>query len=166
VRLPYTKGLHSDVILPPQGTDPGAATPEILAELNRQLFENKAKGTEVMVQLPTLDTQAKGVDAMDLIPALKALGVTDIFDLNADLSGISQTDALAVSQVVQQSVLKVDRHGTRAAAVTQIAAVEASAPLDPTQPIVFTVDRPYLFTISHSATEWLLFYAAITDPRH
>lgn len=158
VRLPYSEGLHADILLPPEGTDPASITPELKTELSAQL--DAAKQARVVLNMPSLDIEGA---TLDLKPALETAGLGDLF-LGPDLSGISDRD-LVLDQAMQQTILTVDEAGTIAAAVTELAAGVTSAPV-PVEEIRFEVDRPYLFSISHTNTSWPLFVAAIRDPRH
>ncbi|MBK8460266.1 MAG: serpin family protein [Micropruina sp.] len=157
VRLPYVTALHADVLLPPQGTDPAQATPELLAEVSAAL--DAAAPELIDLTLPTLDI---GPDTLKLLDALPAIGAPVLCADAPDLSGMGPGD-LCVLQAVQQSVLKVDEEGTVAAAVTEIGVGETAAPQPEHQ---LHVDRPFLLTISHTETAWPLFLAAIRDPRH
>jgi len=157
VRLPYVEALHADVLLPPQGTDPARATPELLAEVSAAL--DAATPTLVDLTLPTLDL---GPDTLDLLDVLPAIGAPVQCADTPDLSGMGPGD-LCVLQAVQQAVLRVDEEGTVAAAVTEIGVGETAAPA-PDHQLHF--DRPFLLTISHTETAWPLFLAAIRDPRH
>lgn len=157
VRLPYVAALHSDVLLPPEGADPADATPDLLAAVSQAL--DAAAAQSVMITLPTLDI---GPETLDLLEILPALGAPVLCQDAPDLSGMGPGD-LCVLQAAQQAVLQVDEAGTVAAAVTEIAVGETSAPM-PDQELAF--DRPYLFTITHTETDWPLFLAAVRDPRH
>ncbi len=154
VRLPYTEAFHADVVLPPDGVDPAAVTPEVSAAVREAL--DTALPRTVDLTLPTLDVDT---DPLDLLPAFDAAGLE-----LSDLSGISDQD-LALSQAWQQAVLKVDEEGTVAAAVTELMMTESAA-VPPDDVVELRVDRPYVFAVSHTDTGWPLFTAAIRDPRH
>ncbi len=163
-RMPYVgRSLHADLVLPPAGTDPAAATPELLAALSAALDD--AEPQQVLLQLPTLDVSG---EPLDLRPAMYALGVGSVLDPGtADLTGMGADDGgqpLFIAQAMQQAVLQVDEEGTRAAAVTEMGAEAGSAPLDP--PVELFLDRPFLMQIAHTETSWPLFVAAVRDPRH
>ncbi len=157
VRLPYVEALHSDVLLPPEGTDPADASPELLAKASLAL--DGAEPALVHLTLPTLDL---GPDTVDLMGILPAIGAPVLCEDGPDLSGIGPGE-LCVLQAAQQAVLRVDEAGTVAAAVTEVGVGETSAPVVQ-QELAF--DRPYLFTVSHTSTAWPLFLAAVRDPRH
>ena len=93
------------------------------------------------------------------------LGIANLLcDGAPDLSGIALTPGdLCVDQAMQQAVLKVHEEGTVAAAVTELGVRETSMPI---VELEMFFDRPFLFTVMHSDTDWPLFMAAIRDPRH
>ena len=157
VRLPYVEALHADLVLPPEGTDPAQATPELGAEVSAAL--DAAAPALIDLTLPTLDI---GPDALGLLDVLPAIGAPVLCADAPDLSGMGPGD-LCVLQAVQQAVLQVDEDGTVAAAVTEIGVGETAAPQPDHQ---VHLDRPFLLTISHTETAWPLFLAAIRDPRH
>lgn len=160
-RLPYLGGLHADVILPPAGADPSEVSGAVLAELDAAL--DAATPETVNLAMPIVDTATE----VPLLDAFASLGIASATcdDPAVDLSGIALAPGdLCVAQAAQQAVLKIDEEGTVAAAVTEIGTAMTSAP--PEQARELTLDRPYLFTVSHTDTDWMLFAAAIRDPRN
>lgn len=160
VRLPYRGGtLHADLVLPPAGTDPATASPELLAGLDAAL----AAATPELVELtlPTVDVKAR---TLDLLDTLRAAGAGSVLcDSPAtDLTGVGP-EGLCVGQAMQQAVLAIDEEGTVAAAVTEIG-MEATSAQEPQ--LRLDLDRPFLVQIGHTETGWPLFLAAIRDPRH
>ena len=153
VRLPYTGGrLHADVILPPVGTAPTDITPELLADLQQALDQERS--TLLTLRMPVVDTESK----LDLLPYLAEHAPSS---LGGGFGGITD-EALFISEAAQQAVLAIDEEGTIAAAVTEIAFM-FSGPAQP--PIEPTIDRPYLVRIADNTTGWPLFLAHIADPR-
>ncbi|MGI5190160.1 serpin family protein [Promicromonospora sp. CA-289599] len=159
VRLPYVDAFHADVLLPPAGTDPAEIMPETLDTLQEALGAEGPRLVELA--MPTLELEPP---ILDLGPALEEAGLAGLYD-GADLSGISTTEPLEVSQVLQQAYLSLDEAGTVAAAVTEIAMeVSGAAPTDPA--VTMHVDRPYLLRIAHTETKLPLFLAAVRSPQH
>jgi serine protease inhibitor len=159
VRLPYADAFHADVLLPPSGTDPAEVTSETLGALTAAL--DAAGPRLVELAMPTLELEPP---PLDLAPALDEAGLGGLYD-GPDLSGISTTEPLEVSQVVQQAYLSLDEDGTVAAAVTEAEmATSGMAPGD--APVRMTVDRPYLLRIAHTGTGLPLFLAAVRSPQH
>ncbi|HZE66272.1 MAG TPA: serpin family protein [Sporichthyaceae bacterium] len=155
VQLPYFGGrLAMRVVLPTGATTPAdLMTPAVLAAAGRTL------PAYVNVTMPKWDFRSD----LDLIPLLKTLGITDVFG-PADLSGITTAEALYVDQALHKANITVDELGTTAAAVTAITARAVSAVAGPTPPIIFTVDRPFVFEIVDTKTGALLFIGSVANP--
>lgn len=101
----------------------------------------------------------------DLIDPLRAMGVIALFEApprpgSADLGGIADDD-LYVSTAIQKATIDVDENGTEAAAATAvIGGTWGAGP----QPAALTIDRPFLYTISHMPTAEILFLGRVLDP--
>lgn len=152
VDLPYTGDASMTVIVPDSGRFSQferALDPATLARIIESLAPS-----DVTLALPKVQLK----DTIDLIPALKALGMTDAFG-NADFSGITGKPDLLISQVVHQATVTVDEKGTEAAAATGIAFTDSAV-----RPAYLTVDRPYLFLIRDGRTGAILFWGRVTDP--
>ena len=84
---------------------------------------------------------------LDLMEALKAMGVTDLPDFDrADLTGLTDLDAF-LSDAKQLARVKVDEEGVEAAAVTMMMINLECLPPEPTEVCVMDLDRPFLFLI-------------------
>ncbi|MFL6115161.1 MAG: serpin family protein [Catenulispora sp.] len=159
--LPYQKEhMAMGVLLPAAGTFDTfrkSLTADQLATMTGSLSD-----TKVDLELPkfTFDTD------LELTKALKSLGMTSIFDpAAADLSGIpAKPEKLTVSTVVQKTHVAVDEEGTTAAAASGVA-VGTAARVDPGQPAVMHVDRPFLFLIRDTVSGQILFLGQVTDPQ-
>lgn len=91
---------------------------------------------------------------------LAELGMPAAFGPGADFRPMSPA-APPLSRVVQKTYVRVDEHGTEAAAVSGGAmATSARVPQ-----LVFRVDKPFAFSISDQQTGTILFLGAVTDPR-
>jgi serpin B len=81
----------------------------------------------------------------------------------ADFSAMTADERLFVKAVLHEAFVAVDEEGTEAAAATAVVAVRASATIRPA-PVVFTVDRPFLFIVHDVATATPLFVGRVSDP--
>jgi serpin B len=156
IRLPYANGEASMlVVLPAPGafaafesTLDVARLSSIVAAMHRE---------KVAVTLPKLDIAP---DALDLVPRLRALGMTSVFDAGrADLSGMTKTTPLYVHAVRQKTFLHVDEKGTEAAAATASSGELISGPTK-----ALHADHPFFFVIRDEATGTLLFVGRVVDP--
>lgn len=97
--------------------------------------------------------------AFDLVPMLKALGVTSAFREDAALDGIT-ADAY-VSAVKQETHIGIDEKGVEAAAFTRID-VAGAGMVEPPR-VAFTLERPFLFAVT-AAGGALLFVGIVSNP--
>ncbi|XP_053596780.1 leukocyte elastase inhibitor-like isoform X1 [Microplitis demolitor] len=121
---------------------------------NINFAELEGSKSEVALHLPKFKIESK----LDLKPILRNMGITEIFDDTADLSGIMENTELKVSKVIQKAFIEVNEEGSEAAAVTGMGFVFMSMPPQ------FTVDRPFLCSIVKKSTGTQLFNARVIDP--
>lgn len=163
VSLYLRDGSHMWLILPEEGYTPvdllesGHALDMVLSDTSD--YENQ-RYAWVKLSVPKFDIASE----TDLIPALQALGVTDLFDPDtADLSAIIPTsdDTPYVSQAEHAARVSIDEKGVTAAAYTVIL-TDASA-ADVEDEIEFTLDRPFLFIIE-SRDNIPIFSGIVNEP--
>jgi len=92
---------------------------------------------------------------------LTEMGMADMFGDRADLSGISEGQKLAVSEVVHKATLDVDEAGATAAAATGIGITLLSFRHVP----VLKFNRPFMVVITERDTENILFMGKIINPK-
>ncbi len=101
---------------------------------------------------------------MELSPALKAMGITDVFDLNAsDFSPMTDdVDEVFLSKVRHAARAAIDEEGVTAAAYTVMMMCGAAAP--PDEEVDFILNRPFIFAIT--GTDGLpLFVGIVHQPQ-
>ncbi|XP_077344162.1 serpin I2 isoform X2 [Lithobates pipiens] len=133
-----------------------------IEDLEKKLTEPLLRGwntkmTEEMVEISL--PRFKIEQEVDLKPALLNLKVTNMFDQNCDLSGITDTSNLHISKVVQKVSIEVNEAGSEAAAATGIHVVGMSLANHR-----FVADRPFLFFIRHNTSGSILFMGKVTNP--
>ncbi|KAM9163460.1 uncharacterized protein ACDP82_001228 [Pangshura tecta] len=155
--LPYVDNETSMIILLPDKIQDNSTG---LEQLERELTYEKLTEwihpemmdySEVEVFLPRFKLE----QAYDLKPVLKSMGMADAFDSNkVDLSGMSASNDLVLSDVVHKSFVEVNEEGTEAAAATAVMINMRCALIVPQ----FTADHPFLFVIRHNKSGNILFY--------
>ena len=172
VELPYRGGEISMVVLLPKRSQGIESVEDILAA---QLLEgwlaalSASAPVEVDLKLPKLKVEKR----YELKEALTlGLGMGLSFSNNADFTGMidpgRQPDGrgVKIGDVVHQTFLKVDEAGTEAVAATAIDGIQVtSAPSDPTPPVLFHADHPFLFLLKNNKTGAILFLGRMVDPR-
>ena len=148
VRLPYGNGaFQMTVILPQKGKVIQDAVSVLDAHGWSEITGRWSK-REVDVWLPKFETKFH----IDLNQLLSEMGMPTAFDeLKADFRAMS-AQALFLSQVMQDAVIRVDEKGTEAAAVST-GIMATSIP----QYSMFHADHPFLYLITESSTDAILF---------
>ncbi|KAM7391321.1 hypothetical protein PAMP_022021 [Pampus punctatissimus] len=93
----------------------------------------------------------------DLIDNLKEMGLTDLFQVNGDFTGLT-SEKVAMNWLKHQGTITVNEEGTEAAALTQVGFMPLSSQ------IRFTVDHPFLFLIYEHRTNCLVFMGRVVNP--
>ena len=163
VRIPYRQRMFSMTVLLPKEEDSLDAmnalerslSPELVAEIDRDIQKRL-----VELALPKFKIESD----FELRSALRALGVKSAFEPNAaDFSGINGKHNLYIGTAVHKAFIDVDENGTEAAAAIAAAMTRTSMPLEST-PLVFSVDRPFVFFIRDEVAGAILFLGRVDDP--
>lgn len=117
------------------------------------------KTVTVHLSMPKFDVSS----TMDLREDLQALGITDVFDSQASDFSPMTTDmeGIYVSQARHDVRLSVDEQGVTGAAAVILGLEGAGGP--PEEEVYFTLDRPFLFTLT-SADGLPLFAGTVQQP--
>lgn len=157
VTIPYVGGgLAMTIVLPEAGAFDTIR--KTLATVLPMAVHGRADGKVTLTMPPfSIDTRAQ------LAEALEALGVRELFGAGADLSGIAgQPGDLRINSVTHQSIVKVDQHGTEAAAATGVGMEPGAVPSQ--LPKKIDVDRAFFFAIHDTRTGAPLFLGQVADP--
>jgi len=155
---PKTRSLSMLVILPNEGK----SIDDIESELSSETLSNWLDNTtnrKVSLHMPRFEIESTN----SLSKVLKELGMHDAFSGQADFSGISKNNPIAISDVIQKTYIKVDETGTEAAAVTGIFMRGTS--VGP-RPVTFKANRPFLLMIIDKASQAVLFTGRVTNPKN
>ena len=120
----------------------------------------ESKYMTIDLSVPKFDVSAD----TDLSGALRALGVTDVFDAGkADFSPLTdKADGIIfLSQAKHAARVTIDEEGVVAAAYTVMVACGAAMP--PDERVAFTLDRPFLFAVTGESGE-ILFAGIVNTP--
>ncbi len=161
VARPYKGGAYSFVgLLPEEGGNVYDFAASLTGEAWVSMWQSRTRET-VYTRIPEFTYDS----SMALLPALEQMGMTDLFDgTKADLSGIGSSAAgnLYCGGVYQKTYIEVNRHGTKAAAITwAVNRVETAAV--PMEPKYVYLDRPFVYAIVDNATGLPLFLGVVTD---
>lgn len=160
VARPYKGRAYSFVgLLPEEGTDVYEFAAGLTGETWVAMWRGRT-GETVHTRIPEF-TYASD---MTLTPVLQEMGMTRLFEgMAADLSGIAGDPGdLYCSGVFQKTFIEVNRHGTKAAAVTWGQNECTSAA--PVEARYVYLDRPFVYAIVDNATGLPLFVGVMTEP--
>lgn len=152
---PYAGGRYSLAAILPNGSLDDYVQ-KLDGDALRALIDG-ASDDPVQAVLPQLELKSD----CELADALRALGINDLFDDSADLSGINGKQDLSVGRVLHSAVLRVDEKGTEAAAST-VEEIEMMG-LRETNSVV--LDHPFLLVIWDNQTQLPVFLAAVNSVR-
>ena len=139
----YEDGETQLVILPMKG---GVYMAFVLGSTDGLAGKISSAGSEkVAVKIPKMDLETD-FSAGELVDFLKECGVSLAFDKDlADFSAMIDHQVF-VKDIIQKTRIKLDEEGVEAAAVTAIMVNDTAMPA-PTEPKIFTADRPFSFYI-------------------
>lgn len=161
LELPYGKPRQlSMVVLLPKNKDGLAQLEKKLTSENLQTWLTGLRKQEVRVFLPRF----KLTSQFQLRSVLESMGMTLAFSNQADFSGISSEEELAISAVIHKAFVDVNEQGTEAAAATGIVFAPTAAPIRQ-EPVVFRADHPFVFLIQDNRTGGVLFLGRLMNPK-
>ncbi len=95
-------------------------------------------------------------------PTLQRLGLRSLFDSEADLSGITDQEPFFIGDIMQKAKFIVNEEGAEAAAATMDMAVGSTfdGPKK-TEPTELIIDRPFMYILTDTRTNTILFVGEI-----
>jgi len=160
IELPYKGGAISMFVLLP---DTGAFE-DFEFSLDAALVDRivtQVRTRELVLSMPKFEFAAD----FALSGTLADLGMPAAFGDDADFSAITGDRDLLISDVIHKAFVAVDEEGTEAAAATAVIFAERSLPMQMEEPLVVTIDRPFVFLIRDRQTGTVLFAGRVLDPR-
>lgn len=155
--LPYGNTAYEMVVFLPKS---GKTIDDILPTVMEYGGDLHLSKREAEVYFPMFTTEYSTEDA--LIPILQEKGVQLPFTDFADFSGISDSEALKISQVLQKVKIEVTEKGTEFAAVTVIGLIRATAVQTPPAKILFDADHPFVYLIRETSTHAILLIGTLS----
>ncbi|XP_064480945.1 leukocyte elastase inhibitor-like isoform X2 [Ornithodoros turicata] len=158
LQLPYSGNAAFMIVLLPDNIDGLKFLQERVTPQNLSFTLRVMKMKEdVDLYLPKFKVE----QTMELKKVLMDLGVKDLFECSADLTGITERSGVRFSDVVHKAFVDVNEEGTEAAAATSMVMTD-SLPIAGDEPKVFKVDHPFMFLIM--AGDVVLFVGSLSDP--
>ncbi|XP_063239511.1 serpin B6-like [Bacillus rossius redtenbacheri] len=159
VRLPFVDGGFQMIIVVPNEKRGLARVLTDLTHEDVKMFTQTGDLRFARVKVPRFKIDSN----INLVPSLRELGVTDIFEAQlADLRGVSPCGGLVVSRVLQKADMDVDEEGATASAAT-VVEMERKSSIPHFNPITIEADHPFLALIADEKGS-PIFVAVVEDP--
>lgn len=159
VQIPYKNNATSMLIILPVN---GGLVPDAFKTVENSLDEdffkeilNHSYSRLISLSLPKFKLESK----MNLRQVLIDLGVKEAFSEEADFGDMCN-DKIAVGEIIHKSVIDVAEEGTLAGSATA-ATTKFLAPPPADAPIIFSVDKPFIFAIINNHTKDILFLGRV-----
>lgn len=161
LRLPYLYDTVEMLVALPSPTNTLA---EVESRLTRPYLDrllSRPWSGKANIALPKFTFATE----LSLKDALARMGMGTAFSNEADFSGISAREGLALTEIRQKAFIRVDEVGTEAAAAT-FAMLDGAcpAPEEEEPPRPFIADRPFLFLVRETRTGLVLFLGRVCAP--
>jgi serpin B len=160
VELPYANSPLAMLVVMPTAATLEQFESEMDAPAWAAIVESLGSA-EVRLTMPKFEFDT----AADLSDPLRAMGMGVAFTENADFSRMTRDEELMIGGVFHGAFLRVDEAGTEAAAATAVTMNVTSAPMEEPEPVVVTIDRPFMLAIRDRETGAVLFLGRVVDPR-
>src|SRR5699024_12354634 len=134
-----------------------SAVAVVTARSTRSLHDALPISATVELAVPGFDIEWDE----ELTSPLTELGMADAFSADADFSGITASERLAITSVMHKAVITVDENGMEAAAATAVGVGAVSAPVDVKE---LVLDAPFLYVAYERSTLAPLVLGWIGDP--
>ena len=150
------------LVLPKEGKDIRRMMEQ--KEFLQELLKDDTEGADfgiVKLSLPKFKVHSK----LQLADTLKAMGVTSLFDIAAELNGITNEKPFFVSDIQQETSIALNEEGIEASAYTMIGATGA-ANMEHPKVLDLNLNRPFLYVISTrmDGVELPLFIGVCSNP--
>ncbi|XP_070261920.1 leukocyte elastase inhibitor-like [Myotis yumanensis] len=165
LELPYQGwDLSMVILLPDDIEDEATGLKKIeeqltLEKLHEWTKPENLRSIKVNVHLPRFKLE----ESYNLNSHLVSLGIEDLFNSKADLSGMSRARDLFISKIIHKSFVEVNEEGTEAAAAAT-ALIAFGCALMPKTVENFVADHPFIFFIRHNPSTNILFLGRLSSP--
>ena len=157
IELPYDGQELSMVIFLPTPGQFTAFEEAMTYQMISNILAQKNGNQYIALTMPKFEFESE----FGLKETLMAMGMVEPFQDSADFSGMSTQSDLHIDDVVHKAFVSVDEAGTEAAAASAVIVGETSMP---PEPVIVTLDRPFIFLIRDIQTGTILFIGRVMNP--
>lgn len=161
--LKYYKGRKYAfaALLPDEGVSISEYTASLTGERVSQIL-NQPEQTEVLVSMPKFESEY----SVKMNDMLIGMGMNDAFDpVIADFTalGHSREGNIYIGRVLHKTCIAVDEKGTKAGAATAVEMKVESARIEPEEPKVVHLDRPFVYMLIDCENRVPIFIGTVLD---
>jgi len=158
VELPYKDSNMSMVILLPDSGNFTSFESKLSASFANQIISDLGS-CRVALTMPKFKYEY----ACSLADTLVAMGMPTAFSDAADFSGMTGNPNLKITNVLHKAYISVDETSTEASAGSAVV-MGPTAAEPPPQPVIMTIDHPFIFLIRDLYTGTILFIGRVMNP--
>lgn len=152
----YKGGRYALMALLPKKENDNEALNNAIEQIDFCKYYKELQNCKVCVEMPEFKCEVSST----LNDFCRGLGIENLFTNKADFSGIVADRTIQVDSILQKAVIKVDRAGTKAAAVTgTIRALGLPPDFDKIKSV--TLDRPFVYAIINKEYYGLPVFAGV-----
>jgi serpin B len=160
LEMPYNGDKISMIIVLPLDNSKLKDVENMIDEKKLEEWIKESRSRKVTVYLPKF----KFSQGIDLKSFLENFGIKDMFNINADFSGMTGKKDIYIDKAFHKSFVEVNEEGTEATAVTVIGAKPVSSIPVKEEIVTFNADHPFIFLIRDKETGSILFMGRVMDP--
>lgn len=143
-------------ILPDEGVDLDSYVSSLSGAKLEKLFESASGINRCNAHLPQFELRKN----LSLADTVAAMGAGLMFTDEANFDALTMSDGLKVSDVVQESFIKVTESGTKAGSSSAVVMIDSAAPA-PQDFEELKFDRPFIFMIVENESILPLFIGTV-----
>lgn len=156
IMLPYGSGNYDmTVVMPKEGVDFNDYVLSMSSEGFKSLT-SELTSCEVDFSLPKFTTGSE----LTINKALKAMGIVGAYE--NELCDFLNEKTVCINDAISAVRIVVDEEGTEAGAVSGMGMIEGASSPHELRKVKMTVDRPFLFVITESSTNTVLFIGKVS----
>jgi serpin B len=161
LEIPYSTGHYTMGVITAIDADLDEKLKDFSFD-NLETWREQASETKVILEMPKFKMRHK---LEQLKEDLVDIGLEKPFDpspLNFTKLFSNPTESMYISRVIHDALIEVDEKGSEAAAATVVEVGVTS--VDPNQPRVFRLDKPFVFFIQDTYSGAVLFMGKLGNP--
>lgn len=159
----YADGKYAfAALLPNETISPKDYIDSLTGEKLHTLLNTPQHAT-INAAIPQFETEYK----TEMSSLLRNLGMTDAFHPDyADFSALGHYENanLCINRILHKTYLAVDEQGTKAGAATAVEMVRTTALLEPEEPKIIHLNRPFVYLLIDCEHQTPLFIGTLTAP--